>query len=330
MASPAHHHLTANRPERDHSVPAELGQDRQVRWCARPHRYPAESIAPDASSIFGRLTLDWIRTTALTDSGVTLTERWATREAVLGESGCTSLPELMDAIDQAPRVKADALLAALLRLHQAGDEMAGQLLLMQMLPGLSGLVGRHGSDAEREDLRGEVVAAFWEVITSHRCDDDAQSIAAGLKLTTLRKVRDPRIRRYEEMEAPSGHPTDGYVDEAVAEVAPRRYAAAMLQRDLGAPDVSDVVVAMLEPLGPDIDLLSLLAQAAAHEVISMEDAQLLARMDCPTEGQSRSSTDVGRELGLSPTAARARRSRAIRRLKAWVAPVVDGAVLTVA
>lgn len=160
-------HTVGQRPPRecdaDHSCPAEVGQGigqeavRTVGWDTWPltDRNPPvtsafrhhDHVPPQiASPYYARLVQEWIDLNAQPGTANTV-HSWARAEPVL--AGCARPGDVVDAIDAAPADGKDAILLALIRLTQGGEQLAGRIVLQAMLPKLGRLTNRTGPTSSR-------------------------------------------------------------------------------------------------------------------------------------------------------------------------------------
>lgn len=97
-------------------------------------------------------------------------------------------PELSDAVDLPDVLRfvprdPDAILLSLIRLHQAGDALAGRAVLQVMIPKAVRLALR-----EREASLADILAALWERISTYPALRRPHHVAANLALDTLKAV----------------------------------------------------------------------------------------------------------------------------------------------
>ncbi len=252
--------------------------------------------------IFGQLGQEWTRLGALPSMAHTL-GRWGRAEPVL--AGPTSLGELVDRIDTSHSVEEDQLLLALLRLAQAGQQLAGRVLLQAMLPKISRMVRRmrptSNDDRRIEDRRHIAVATFWEVLHTYPAGRRQTKIAANLALDTLHQLT-------------SGHRKPPGDIPLSPDVCADRLAA----RAYEDPRTSG------GGLSSDADLLEVIIWGLDVRAICAEEASLLVRVYLPDPRDGHRGADVAHELGLSHTVLRKRCSRARRRLVAAVRADIDG------
>ena len=148
-----------------------------------------------SSPLYRQLIDEWIDLNQLNSSRLAV-RRWGRAEPALQGHGRPA--DLVDAVDGADAAGQDRMLLALVRLTQAGHQLAGRVLLQLMLPKLGRIAIRtagHGSDsAWTEDRRHIVVAEFWDVISGYPVKRRTSRVAANLSLETLRRVTNPRGR----------------------------------------------------------------------------------------------------------------------------------------
>ena len=244
-----------------------------------------------SSPLYRQLIDEWIDLNQLNSSRLAV-RRWGQAEPALQGHGRPA--DLVDAVDGADAAGQDRMLLALVRLTQAGYQLAGRVVLQLMLPKLGRIAIRtagHGSDsAWTEDRRHIVVAEFWDVISGYPVERRASSLAANLSLETLRRVTNPRSR---EQDRP--------VDPEV------------LKQRIG----EQVELALPGTLSIDSSFDEVLGWAVYHRAITRADGQLLALVYRPQPGPS-GTAEVARDLGCTTAAIRQRCSRARRRLIAAV------------
>lgn len=149
-----------------------------------------DAIPAHRGSVFGALTTEWVDINSSRSPALTV-QRWATNHPVL--AGCTRPADIVDAVEAAAADRQDALLLTLLQLTQDGEELAGRILLQQMLPRLARLHRRiktsgsadYSQQADRQHI---IVATFWEVIATYPIQRRPTRVAANLALDTLGKV----------------------------------------------------------------------------------------------------------------------------------------------
>lgn len=143
--------------------------------------------------------------------------------------------------NQSVNIDRDAVLCALLR--QAGkDPIAGQVVLVAILPGMKNLAGRVLVDArEREELWSALLACAWELIRSYPVQRRPRRVAANLLLDCLRQTL-----------------------RALAGARPQ--VTSFASRALAGPDPFDT---------DERDVDALLAEATAAGAISSEEAELI-------------------------------------------------------
>lgn len=253
-------------------------------------------VGSDSGGIFVQLSQEWIRLGAMPSMAHTL-RKWGRAEPVL--SGAVSLGALVDLIDSSQGAEEDELLLALVRLAQAGQQLAGRVVLQAMLPKLARMVRTlrpTGNDGRWvEDRRHIAVAVFWEVLSAYPADRRRGRVAGNLALDTLHELtRDQR-------RGPADIPVDP--EEAADRLGSCSYDEPRMQ-----------------PAGltADSDLLEVIAWGLDVEAITAEEASLLTQVYLPLPGTDASQAELAPSLGLSATALRQRCSRARRRLIAAV------------
>jgi hypothetical protein len=240
------------------------------------------------SPLYRQLTGEWVALNANTAVAITM-RRWDRTEPSL--TGYTRPADVVDAIDQASPDDKDDLLASLVRLFQAGHQLAGRVLLQAMLPKLarlaSQMVPRSSDTIRLEDRQHIVIAEFWQVLSTYPIRRRPRTVAGGLTLDTLHRITGTRS-------GPADIP-----------VAPADLDAARSREP--TPTVAD---------GPDqTDLDHVLSWAVEQKVIAAETARLLRTVYLDDDGRRNCGFDTAAaQWGLSPTAVRQRCSRAVRAL----------------
>ncbi len=257
----------------------------------------------NSAGIFVRLSQEWTRLGALPSVVHTL-RRWGTAEPIL--AGPASLGELLDRIDRTHGSAEDDLLLALLRLTQAGQQLAGRVLLQAMLPKIARMVRtmRSTTSEDRliEDRRHIAVATFWEVLNAYPVHRRQTGVAGNLALDTLHQLTSG-LRK-----PPADIPLDP--DEAGERLALRCYQEPRL---------------FGEGLSADADLLEVIAWGVDVAAITSQEASVLVRVYLPDPRDRRRGAGVAQDLGISHAALRQRCSRARRQLIAAVRADAQGA-----
>lgn len=227
---------------------------------------------------------------------------WRTRYPALAElTDLTVLPQLVAA-------DADAVLTALLAAHQDGSQLAGAVLLNQMMPKLLRLTRyarvpgycRHSAYADRG---AATIAAFLTVIAEFR-PRPGQRVAGQLSLNTLHAIT---IEAQVEPEVPVPD---------VATIGPA--AGGRRRRGLQASSRQGLVVADVVDWEPDpwaMPAEEVLDWAVRHGAITVEDRDLLAAAYLGTDTDLRA---VAVQFGLSYPALRQRLHRRLGAVRAAV------------
>lgn len=264
-----------------------------------PQSQPEAGAGQEAAPILRQLSIDWSRLCALTSMRHTL-RRWAKVNSCF--EGITSLGDLVDHIDAGDEQEADRLLLGLVRLAQAGHQLAARVVLQAMLPKLARMSRstRPSSNDNRwrNDRAHIAVATFWEVIYAYPVSRRHTRVAANLALDTLHRLTTD-LRR-----PPADIPLD---PEEAGRLASTPEASS--SQPTGTPS-------------PDADLLEVIAWALDVEAISGEEATVLVRVYLPSAGDS-SRAMIAERMGISQAALRQRTSRARRRLIAAVRAMAD-------
>lgn len=245
-------------------------------------------------ALFGALIEEWV---ALNSSRVTArtVQRWAASHPAL--AGASRPADIVDAVEAAPADRQDAILLTLLRLTQAGEQLAGRILLQQMLPRLARLRHRIKTPASssadyrlQEDRSHIIVATFWEVVATYPIERRPTRVAANLALDTLGQVyriadRNPEIIPDEPIE-------DGQLLNTCGPLYPA-----------AEPQPAD---------DPDDELPAILRWATTTGVLTPAAAQLLN--DIYALGEP--PLEYSRRTGLSHASIKQQCVRAKRRLRA--------------
>ena len=285
---------SASTPRLTGSVPtaASAGEDAFSsgyfigrRTSSSPRRTPRQT------GVLGQLNLEW--STAL--SAWPLPAAW-NQYAALAEFDCGQ--DVLDAISRATsREHVDAILHALLTLHQAGDQMAGRTILQTML----GKVARTAQTARNRGLVDEheaALAAMWTAIHTYPLSR-TRSVAANLALDSLRQ-----LGRQNSTDAP-----EPWLLEA--------------QHGIAGPVVP-------AEDGFDAVLVQTLTWAADQQVLTRAEIQLIARAHLETSGGFVTRmTELADEMGVTFRCLQQRHQRAVTRLatavaKAMWTPEADG------
>lgn len=221
-------------------------------------------------------------------------QHWLKQHPAL--AGCSTLAEVVD-ICRPPRdVDHDEVLLTLVRLTQSGDRTATRVLTQTMLPKLARLqrtaLGRRLSDPD-----GVVVEAFLIQLTRYPTTRRPHRVAANLALDTLKAM--PAAAGADEL------PTDDI--QPVSDSCP----AGWRSTEASGP---------VEQLTISNDATTAIAWGLDARIITRSDAALLARIHLSDD--SPTLAEVADELGIAATAARARHSRAVRRLAQAAAHLV--------
>lgn len=264
---------------------------------------PTGGAGVEAAPILRQLSQDWSRLCALSSMRHTL-RRWAAVNRCF--EGISSLGDLVDRIDAGDEQEADRLLLALVRLAQAGHQLAARVVLQAMLPKLARMsrtTRPSSNDNRRRNDRAHIaVATFWEVIYAYPVGRRRTRVAANLALDTLHRLTTD-LRR-----PPADIPMDPEETAGRLATVPEESAA----HSTGTPS-------------PDADLLEVIAWALDVEAISPDEATVLVRVYLPSAGDSGRAA-LAERMGISQAALRQRTSRARRRLIAAVRNAADPVV----
>lgn len=238
---------------------------------------------PFTSPLFRQLVTEWIRLNADPTPAATM-QRWGRTEALL--AGYRRPADIVDAIDQATPADQDALMLALIRLTQAGQQLAGRILLQQMLPKLGRMVLRTAGTTTdttwAEDRRHIAVAELWDIIIGYPVQRRPAKVAANLALDTLNRITRTGTSNEEPI-------ADIYNEDTII-----RHAAA----DEPAHHLA-------------VNLTQIVTWGINHNVITTEAGHLLTAIY--THGET--PTQAAQRLGTNPGTIRTRCSRAAQRLR---------------
>lgn len=245
-----------------------------------------------ASAIYRQLLQEWVDLNALTSSTTTV-RRWGRLEPAL--AGHTRPGDVVDAIDSAAAAQTDAMLLSLIRLFQAGHQLAGRVVLQTMLPKLIRITLRTSptstDNAWTEDRHHITIAEFWDVLATYPIHRRPAKVASNLALDTLHRVSGAR------------KPDEAIpIDPAEMPLDDRARSAYTFDHE-----------AAVGELNTDSDLLQVITWGVAHEAINAEEGSLLAAAYLPSPGTSGFAAAAA-ERRLTQAAVRQRCSRASRRL----------------
>lgn len=173
----------------------------------------------NVSAIYRPLLAEWVTLQRLPSTTIQL-RRWARSHPIL--TGYTTPGDLIDAIDAAPQDVAEQHLVALVRIYQAGNQLAGRIVLQAMLPAINRIVANRSVDDQQS-----VLAEFWIVLSTINVTDATTRIAANLKLSTLRGITRPARPDAEVLYA---DPLTWHAPDERDQVA-----------DIDTPDIADVI-----------------------------------------------------------------------------------------
>lgn len=154
----------------------------------RSHDHTPPMTSPQ--TLIGGLLVEWVQLNASRPAALTVT-RWAHHHPTL--AGAHRPGDIVDTIDKASPDDQDMALLALVTLAQNGEQLAGRIVLQQMLPKLSQLARDHQatladgvSDPDGPDERYQILTAtFWQVVMTYPIDRRPRKVAANLALDTL-------------------------------------------------------------------------------------------------------------------------------------------------
>lgn len=226
----------------------------------------------NVSAIYRPLLAEWVTLQRLPSTTIQL-RRWARTQPIL--TGYTTPGDLIDAIDAAPQDVAEQHLIALVRIYQAGNQLAGRIVLQAMLPAINRIVANRSIDDQQS-----VLAEFWIVLSTIAVTDTTTRIAANLKLSTLRAI-----------------------------TRPTRPEPEVLQADPLIWRASDIAE---DPTEAATDLVDVIAWAHNTNAITNDEAAILAF--AYTGPHTDYTRPLAIHLGIAPEAAKKRITRAREKL----------------
>lgn len=278
--------------------PEDVDEMKKLERMFRQHEQAPDGVA---SPLYRGLLREWAQLHEAPSTAASV-RRWARTEPAL--AGLHSPGAVVDAIDAAAGGRADDLLLALVRLFQAGHQLAGRTALQALLPCLARKAAHVADrlcsgavDTWAEDRRHLVVAEFWDVMAAYPADRRRRSVAGNLVLETLRRVA--QVRRPEP-----DYPIDPY-EISLADTYDHG-------GRLRAPGHSP------EEPGSDEKLLRVIVWGLRNGTISRDEAQLLVEVYMPSHTTGSGLPDTAARRGLTQEAVRQRCSRASRKLAAAV------------
>jgi hypothetical protein len=249
-----------------------------------------DSVQGMRSPFLRQLCEEWVELNASSHVSDDLA-RWALDHPVL--EGLSTPGDVVDRIDQAPKAGKDAVLRALLALYLQGEQLAGRILVQQMLPCITDLVRRclppRGVTSYEENIQRAIVE-FWDVISRPR-ELPGPGVAGRLWLDTLKQLTSHR-RSHDAWEAHTTYEDDQSVHNQ--------------QLHLTATDRP-----VVDEYDPEADLLDLLVAARSDGTLS--DAEVKFLVDVYLS-PGRTLSEAADRLGLTPAAVRKRCSRLKGRL----------------
>lgn len=269
------------------------------------------------------LNTEWRYLAALASTGAALTA-WSEREP--GLAGCTGLEDLVAASRNADPRAREELLRALIRAAQSGvhTELATRCVLQLMLPSV--VVTARRIAFRFEDV-GEAASALCGALYAivPRTPATRRKLAAGLHLDLLKHaLASAAPRPGDRAEHHVEQDWLGFAEDGIdAEVCERADLDRVLHEALAArivdptdPVLTERAAAPHAPANAREQLLLLLSLAVERGALRQEEARLTARSVSST---APSDQQLAREAGCTVAALRQRRSRAIARLKLFLA-----------
>lgn len=273
---------------------------KQIQRLFRQH-----DVAPTGvvSPLYRQLTQEWADLHAMPSTCSTV-RRWGRAHEAL--AGFTLPGQIVDAIDAGSNHAKNAMLLALIRLFQEGQQLAGRTVLQALLPKLvktsAHAIGCTSStDTWSEDRRHITLAEFWDVMAHYPVDRRTTSVASNLALDTLHRISGVR-RPADDIPV---DPHDLRDSGALTGHDSARHS--WLAQTTTADSCTDELTA-------DADLLHVIAWGMKESVITKAEAQLLTASYLPDKTAGFGFATAAEQLGLSQGAIRQRCSRAARKL----------------
>lgn len=250
------------------------------------------------SALYRQLLQEWVTLNASATTRVSL-RRWARAQPVL--AGLERPGDVVDAIDAADHGRTDELLGALLALLRDGHQLAGRVLLQAMLPKLVRLAqstNRQGAFRCLEDQHHLAVAEFWVVATTYPLERRPSRIAANLAMDTLSKLH--------KRGAPNEDATETWK------------VAALIEEREGTRSDDQKQSTVTGHLTSAEDLVQVVTWGVSRNAITAAEATLVGAVYGDPSGThgTYGYAAAAAALGITQEAARARCSRAVRKLTA--------------
>lgn len=251
-----------------------------------------------SSALYRQLLQEWVTLNANPTARVSL-RRWARSQPVL--AGLERPGDVVDAIDEADHGRTDELLGALLALLRDGHQLAGRVLLQAMLPKLLRLASstnRRSAFPCLEDQRAAAVAEFWGVATTYPLERRPARIAANLAMDTLSRLH--------KGSAPLEDATETWK------------VAALIEEQEGTGTDDQKQSAVTGHLTSAEDLVQVVTWGVSHNAITAAEATLIGAVYGARSGShgAYGYAAAAAALDITQEAARARCSRAVRKLTA--------------
>lgn len=267
------------------AAPSPVGRTASTRGLSTSAAVPGRS-----TDLIRALNAEWTQLVQQPASAAA-TRSWAGSDGALAHA-----ESLRDVERLAGGPDGEEVLAALLRLAQSGDRLAGRTVLQLQLGAALKLAVRtcHYAGGDLQEAKARAVSCLWEAIAAYPLPRRRGNHAASLALDVLNRLTshtDNRpgraIRKAELLEVPQED---------------------LLQSLADRPEpTSDA-----DPAG---EVLELLRWAVRRQVLSAADAALLRRLHTSsTSERELTQAALARQLGISHAALRQRSSRATRRL----------------
>lgn len=260
------------------------------RSAFRAHHQRPEMVT---SKLFGLLIDEWIELNSDPQAQQTIS-RLTKIEPTL--SGHTRPCDIVDAIDEAPNPRKEEMFAALLRLFQSGHQLAGRILLQQMLPRIGKLTNAEPKTAWTwaEDRRHIAVAEFWGLAGTINLNRYQNHLIGNLNWQLTHILANGKTSRERSIDSiPCGSAED-------------ICAATQLTTDATLPQAAGN--------SNHYTLEEILTWAVKRQTITTEDANLLTHIYIDGHDANQAAT----QFGISHALARKRCSRALKRIAADV------------
>lgn len=249
----------------------------------------AGTAAGRSTDLIRALNAEWAQLVQQ-PAGAAAARTWAGGDAALAGAG-----SLRDVERLAGGPDGEQVLAALLRLAQGGDRLAGRTVLQLQLGAAVKLALRtcHYAGGDLQEAKARAVSCLWEAIATYPLPRRRGNHAASLALDVLNRLTSHADNR----------PGRAVRQAELLEVAQEDLLQSLADRPEPTTDT--------DPAG---EVLELLRWAVRRQVLSADDADLLRQLHTSNNERELTQAAMARQLGISHAALRQRSSRATRRL----------------